>query len=99
MTSLPVRQLPQNPSPTTPFSEPWLQSLARAVGSVGGKPALMSGVRPTVQQVRAVQGHLSRLRDMVASEPDRQQVAVELAKLLAAFPAQEQSDAPAELRM
>lgn len=99
MTSLPTRQLPQNPSRTTPFSEPWLRSLAKAVGSVGGKPTLMSGVHPTAQQVRAVQDRLSGLRNLVASEPDRQQVAVELAKLLAAFPAQDQSDAPAELRM
>jgi hypothetical protein len=70
------------------------------VGETNGKPVLMSGIRPTPQQARAIQGHLASLRSRLVSGPqDRQAVAVELAKLLAAFPAQEQSDMPANLRM
>lgn len=101
MTNLPARQYqPLETSHTTPFSEPWLQSLAKGLGEVNGNPTLMQGVTVSNRQRDAIQTHLTRLKSRLScGGQNRSEVAIELAKLFAAFPAQSQSDTPAELRM
>jgi hypothetical protein len=59
----------------------------------------MAGVKATDEQKRRIQTHMLRLKSRLTSTGERQAIAIELAKLFAAFPAQDQSDSPAELRM
>ncbi len=85
---------------TTPFSEPWLLSLWNATGEVNGRPTLMSGMMVSERQKREMRSHTTRLQSRLScGATNRQEIAIELAKLFAAFPAQGQSDSPAELRM
>jgi hypothetical protein len=86
--------------PMTPFSAPWLSRLRRGMGSINGKPALMSGMEPTEQERAQIPGLLSTLKRQLSAGPsDRQGIAAELANMFAAFPAQDQSDTPAALRI
>lgn len=98
MTGLPKAQ-EQPISLTTPFSAPWLRSLRSALGSENGRPVLMGRMRLADYQTRHIAAEINRLRGLLSPSSDRTGMAVELARLLAAFPSQQQSDTPAELRM
>ena len=86
--------------PTTPFSEPWLGALRNAIGTINGKPTLMSGWSITDDERSRIAGlikhHKARMTPQVG---DHRLIAVTLAKLMAAFPAQSQSEGPAEQRV
>jgi hypothetical protein len=57
-------------------------------------------MEPTDSERQQIPALLSSLKQRLSAAPgDRQLIAAELAKLLAAFPAQAQSDAPASLRI
>ena len=96
-----VSQLPTTSLvPTTPFSAPWLSRFRKSFGTITGKPTLMSGMEPTDSERQQIPVLASNLKRRLTAAPgDRALIAVELAKLLAAFPAQAQSDAPASLRI
>lgn len=86
--------------PTTQFSEPWLSSLLRGLGEVNGRPALMSGCSITAPDRRRLEATAQGIKQRLIPQPgERQAMAVILAKMLAAFPAQSQSDAPAAQRI
>lgn len=75
--------------PTRPFSESWLISLRRAVGSQGGTPILMGQLTITPEQRQTIRHKSLTLGARLFAGPDeRAMVAVELAKMFAAFPAQ-----------
>lgn len=91
--------MPQT-GPTTPFSEPWLGALRNAIGTINGKPTLMSGWSITAEERSRIAGLIRHHRARMTPEVgDRRQIAVTLAKLLAAFPAQSQSEGPTEQRV
>lgn len=97
--SLPARAKSAESRPTTPFSEPWLAKLRNAIGSVNGRPTMMSGCSITPAERSRIEGLARQHRERLAVGPDdRRAIVVILAKLLAAFPAQSQSDGPAEQR-
>jgi hypothetical protein len=86
--------------PTTPFSAPWLLALKRGIGTCNGQPMLPAGVSLTADQHRQIWAMIDQYRSRLEPQPGNHRlVAVVLAKLLAAFPAQGQSDVPAEQRM
>lgn len=90
MTSLPAKYS-SNKRPTTPFSTPWLGNLRRALGTTAGKPVLMTGFTITEAERRQIDQAISTLdRRLSADENDGPMIGVELARMLAAFPAQEQ---------
>lgn len=101
MTSLPARQLPtESQNPTTPFSEPLLSNLRRGMGWVSGRPILMAGFTMTPMLSRQIQARLLTFRQQITGGPqDRQAIGIELAKLLAAFPTQDQGDTPAGMKI
>ncbi len=70
-----------------------------ALGWEGGKPVLM-GRRPLPDwQTRHIEEQIKALQARLSPSSDREGMAVELARLLACFPSQAQSDTPADLRM
>lgn len=80
--------------PTTPFSAPWLQRLRRGMGTINGKPALMSGMEPTAQERAQIPALTSTLRRQLSAGPgDGRLVAIEVGKLLTAFPHRDAGDA------
>lgn len=90
----------ENPVPTTPFSQPLLANLRRAMGWVNGKPMLMGGFQISPEQNRQIAVSISTFRRQLSAGPDdRAAIGIELAKLLTAFPAQDQSDVPADMRI
>ncbi len=98
--SLPQTQsLPSKSGRTTPFSEPWLKSLRVALGSEGGRSVLMG--RPQLPEWQ--KAHIASLikdleNRLTPSASCRAIMAVEIAKLMAAFPMQTTGDSPAVLR-
>jgi hypothetical protein len=84
---------PGSQPPTTPFSERWLASLRRGLGSLNGRPVIR-GTRMSLERQelvrRAIKGRLSTFRlTLFASVEDGPAVGVELARLLGAFPTQD----------
>ena len=77
--------------PTKPFCAGWLNTLRRALGTVAGKPALMSGYSISPSQARMIENQLSILHRQLTAEPDRSLAAAEIGRLVAAFPAQDAS--------
>lgn len=95
----PASQPPKNDL-TTPFSAPWLDTLRRGVGTMNGQPMLPSGFSISEGQRRELDSAIAQYRARLAPASDNHRMtAVVLAKLLAAFPAPAQSDAPVEQRM
>lgn len=85
---------------TTRFSEPWLKRLLQAMGEADGKAMMMSGCSITELDRRRLEALVEGTRRSLTPQPgERRGLAVVLAKLLAAFPAQSQSDAPASQRV
>lgn len=100
LQSIETPDVPAASLPTTPFSEPWLAKLRNAVGMANGRPILMSGCSIAELERARITGLIARHKARL--EPghnDRKAIAVVLAKLLAAFPAQAQSEAPAAQRV
>src|SRR3990167_483995 len=100
MTSLPSR-LPPTESlvPMTPFSLPWLRRLRGAMGTTNGQPTLMTGFEISEEEHWEIQNATSLFRQRITDGPaDRVWIAEELANLFAAFPAQDQSSSPPNLR-
>ncbi len=86
--------------PTTPFSEPWLARVRNAIGTVNGRPTLMTGFSISQSERTRIEGMIKQRRDRVATgRDDRKAIIVTLGKLLAAFPTQAQSDGSAEQRV
>ncbi len=85
---------------TTPFSAPWLRSLRKGLGDENGQPILMTGFKPSEAQNRHIAAEIKRLKGLLSPSRDSdREIAVELAKMLAVFPSQDQSGAPAKLRI
>lgn len=89
-----MNQLQQHPGnrvlPDSPFSKEWLSQLRKGLGSINGKPALMSGFSVTGEQARQIEDAISRLKASLL--PDRDDIrakAVLIARLLSGFPAQQ----------
>src|SRR3990167_7572094 len=100
MTALPATQNEAANLPTTPFSEPWLSTLRKGLGTVEGRPCLMTGFSISEAEKRRLRAMIAQLQARVSPPPGNSRLlAVSLAKLFAAFPAQAQSDAPVEQRM
>ncbi len=98
--SLPQLSSPPSENfPTIPFSVPWLRSLRTALGREGNRPVLMCGLPLPDWQISHIEDQIRHLQDRLIPSIDRREIAVELAKLLACFPSQAQSDSPANLRM
>ncbi len=97
--SLPQTQSQPKNGPTTPFSEPWLKSLRVALGWEGGRSVLMGRPQLPEWQKRYIEELMNGLRARLSSSSDRRDMAVEVAKLLAAFPSQSHSESPAALRV
>src|SRR3990167_4482687 len=100
MTALPATQNEAANLPTTPFSEPWLSTLRKGLGTVEGRPCLMTGFSISEAEKRRLRAMIAQLQARISPPPGNSRLlAVSLAKLFAAFPAQAQSDAPVEQRM
>lgn len=94
MTSLPSLTLHDETDalspPRTPFSEPWLINLRRAMGRRGTTPILMTGFAISRAEHEAIRNQRSTLaRRTTSGANDRPAIGVELAKLIAAFPTQD----------
>lgn len=88
-----------NPLPK-PFADPLLARLRSALGSANGKPILMGNRSLTDAERRTIRGHISTLRSRLSSSADDDRAkAVELAKLVSAFPQQGQDQISADLRV
>lgn len=78
----------RSPTATTPFSDPLLARLRRAMGSINGRPVLMAGVEVSEADRQRISVLATSYRDRLSPGRDnRRELAVVLAKLLAAFPA------------
>lgn len=96
----PGSNLPSLSQLTTQSSEPWLSSLLAGMGEANGRPILMAGCSITEVDRRRLEATAEGIRHRLTPQPgERPAMAVILAKLLAAFPAQSQSDAPAAQRI
>lgn len=70
------------------------------MGEVNGRPILMSGCSVTERERSRIIALIARHKTKLSpGHEDRRAIAVILAKLLAAFPAQSQSEAPAAQRV
>jgi len=104
MTNLPqpATAPPADPAvPTTPFSEPWLERLRRAMGWASGKPILMSGFSISREQAKAIEHRRLTLRKAITgTHRERSRLIAELAAMLAGMPAPAGlSDLAADLRI
>lgn len=76
--------------PSRGFSEDWLRSLRRGLGSENGRPILMAGFRINPGQAKLVQHNRLTLARRLTGEPDeRPLIAAEIARLVSAFPSQD----------
>lgn len=90
----------ENPVPTTPFSEPSLNALRRAMGWMSGKPTLMTGFTMSAEDHCQIASSISTFRRQIFAGPsDKAAIGIEIAKLLTAFPTQEQGDISAAMRV
>ena len=86
-------------APTIPSSEPWLNQLKNALMMVDGKPELPSGVTIGKEVAAKIPGSLETIKAVLApGENHRKEVAVEVARLASAYPAQAASDSSAGMR-
>ena len=86
--------------PTTPFTASWLDTLRKGICEANGQPILPAGLSISESQRRSIEADIVVFRAHLTPQPDNhRRTAIVLAKLLAAFPAQSQSDAPIEQRM
>lgn len=91
---------PESSVPTTPFSAPLLSKLRQGMGRINGLPTLMQGFEITPAEHQHLEKETLIFRQKItAGTYDRLEIGAELARLMAAFPAQAQSDAPASLRV
>ena len=85
---------------TTSFSAPWLASLRNALIGIGSGWMLPRAKMPTATERSAIRNRINALTSRLNSGASNDRaLAVEISRLVAAFPAQGQSAAPAELRM
>lgn len=92
--------LPDLPPEIPAFSVPWLASLKNALMRVGSEWVLPSSHLPTQGQIAAIRNRSSALTSRLSCGAGNDKaLAVELAKLLTAFPARGQDEISTELRM
>ncbi len=76
--------------PAPAFSEDWLISLRRGMGTQNGSPILMTGFRISESQSKVIRHRrLTLSRGLTAVPDERPLIAAELARLVSAFPSQE----------
>ncbi len=86
-----------------PFSAPWLKSLRLGLGWEGGKPVIMGRPQLPEWQIRLIETLICDLTLRLNPEPmlpsPSSELSVEIAKLMGAFPTQNQADSPAALKV
>ncbi len=103
MTNLPAqrkRTAPENlPTPMVKFSPPWLKTLLAACGN-DHHPTIPARLAPTENQRGEIKDRVGFLIKLIRAETNRELVAVELARLLTAFPARSgEAETSVKLRM
>ena len=96
----PVSRTVPNPPATTPFSDPSLDRLRKAIRLENGRPVLPSGMTISERERQRISVLATGYRDQLSPGRDnRKHLAVILAKLLAAFPAPQAGETSTDLRI